>query len=406
MVCTWVNRSVPSSASAHHHTPMRRSATLTLLALGCSLPAADSWILRPEDPWSYGWEERHLANLDGVSMPGFSRTALPVSAGVWGEVGIGMTASAEGNPSQVPGGPPVRRGVSAHGWAEIWGAWGPLFIHLRPEAVAGGGTGSISNPLSREAWTGQAEELELDAVETAPRATLGITGFEHILALSNEPFRWGEGIFGGVMMGQAWRGFPHVVLASRGPLQPAPEGSWLEPLALGYEFVAGQLVDAKPETGDGVQFAGFRMAVRWEAVTLAWSKSMLFGGDQQPDYPLTDAAKTLIKWRSGNDGGNEPGEPDPNRFASLGLRVDWPERVAWSVEYGIDDQNVALRLVSLTDRLYDAGVPVVASGAKLDTIFSEEMLAGGYRKKYLRATSRLLALTSIRQAGVTQAPES
>ena len=35
----------------------------------------------------------------------------------------------------------------------------------------------------------------------------------------------------------------------------------------------------------------------------------------------------------------------------------------------IDDQNVALRLVSLTDRLYDAGIPVVASGTKLDTIF-------------------------------------
>jgi cell division protein ZapE len=37
---------------------------------------------------------------------------------------------------------------------------------------------------------------------------------------------------------------------------------------------------------------------------------------------------------------------------------------------------------------------VVASGAKLDDIFSAEMLAGGYRKKYLRATSRLLALSS------------
>lgn len=60
----------------------------------------------------------------------------------------------------------------------------------------------------------------------------------------------------------------------------------------------------------------------------------------------------------------------------------------------IDDQSVALRLVSLTDRLYDAGIPVVASGAKLDTVFGEEMLAGGYRKKYLRATSRLLALTA------------
>jgi cell division protein ZapE len=61
----------------------------------------------------------------------------------------------------------------------------------------------------------------------------------------------------------------------------------------------------------------------------------------------------------------------------------------------LDDQSVALRLVSLTDRLYDAGIPVVSSGAKLDTLFSAEMLAGGYRKKYLRATSRLLALTNM-----------
>jgi cell division protein ZapE len=50
--------------------------------------------------------------------------------------------------------------------------------------------------------------------------------------------------------------------------------------------------------------------------------------------------------------------------------------------------------VSLTDRLYDAGIPVAASAAKLDTIFSDEMLAGGYRKKYLRTTSRLVALTA------------
>lgn len=64
----------------------------------------------------------------------------------------------------------------------------------------------------------------------------------------------------------------------------------------------------------------------------------------------------------------------------------------------LDDQGVALRLVALTDRLYDAGIPVVSSGAKLDTIFSEEMLAGGYRKKYLRATSRLMALSNAEPA--------
>ena len=63
----------------------------------------------------------------------------------------------------------------------------------------------------------------------------------------------------------------------------------------------------------------------------------------------------------------------------------------------VHDQSVALRLVSLTDRLYDAGVPVVASGEKLNTLFSDEMLAGGFRKKYLRATSRLLALSAAGQ---------
>jgi len=81
----------------------------------------------------------------------------------------------------------------------------------------------------------------------------------------------------------------------------------------------------------------------------------------------------------------------PSRYLTL---IEGVTAVFLTGVHGIDDQNVALRLVSLTDRLYDAGIPVVASGAKLDTIFSHEMLAGGYRKKYLRATSRLVALTA------------
>ncbi|WP_043450016.1 cell division protein ZapE [Jongsikchunia kroppenstedtii] len=64
----------------------------------------------------------------------------------------------------------------------------------------------------------------------------------------------------------------------------------------------------------------------------------------------------------------------------------------------VTDQSVALRLVVLADRLYDASIPLMTSGSKLDEIFSPEMLAGGYRKKYLRATSRLLALTRFAEA--------
>jgi cell division protein ZapE len=81
----------------------------------------------------------------------------------------------------------------------------------------------------------------------------------------------------------------------------------------------------------------------------------------------------------------------PSRYLTL---IEGVTAVFLTGVHGIEDQNVALRLVSLTDRLYDAGIPVLVSGAKLDTVFSEEMLAGGYRKKYLRATSRLLALTA------------
>jgi cell division protein ZapE len=58
----------------------------------------------------------------------------------------------------------------------------------------------------------------------------------------------------------------------------------------------------------------------------------------------------------------------------------------------VDDQNTALRLVVLADRLYDRDIPVVASGVALDRLFTEELLAGGYRKKYSRAVSRLVAL--------------
>ena len=88
----------------------------------------------------------------------------------------------------------------------------------------------------------------------------------------------------------------------------------------------------------------------------------------------------------------------PSRYLTL---IEGVAAVFITGVHPIEDQSVALRLVSLTDRLYDAGIPVVASGTKLDTIFSAEMLAGGFRKKYLRATSRLLALTAAGQSGRT-----
>jgi cell division protein ZapE len=60
----------------------------------------------------------------------------------------------------------------------------------------------------------------------------------------------------------------------------------------------------------------------------------------------------------------------------------------------LHDQTEALRFVALVDRLYDEQVRVIATGVPLDQVFGDEMLGGGYRKKYLRAVSRLIALTT------------
>ncbi|WP_159919458.1 MULTISPECIES: cell division protein ZapE [Nocardia] len=80
----------------------------------------------------------------------------------------------------------------------------------------------------------------------------------------------------------------------------------------------------------------------------------------------------------------------PSKYGAL---ISGVSSVFVSNVHPVTDQAVALRIVVLADRLYDASVPVTVSGAKLDQIFSAEMLEGGYRKKYLRAISRLLALS-------------
>ena len=79
----------------------------------------------------------------------------------------------------------------------------------------------------------------------------------------------------------------------------------------------------------------------------------------------------------------------PSRYGAL---VEDVALVGLTRVRPVDDQAAALRLVVLADRLYDRDVPVLASGVPLDQLFPDELLRGGYRKKYLRAVSRLTAL--------------
>ena len=81
----------------------------------------------------------------------------------------------------------------------------------------------------------------------------------------------------------------------------------------------------------------------------------------------------------------------PSRYVGL---VEGIDAVGLRSVRVFGNQTDALRFVAFVDRLYDARVRIVASGLPLDQVFAEDMLAGGYRKKYLRATSRLVALTS------------
>jgi cell division protein ZapE len=81
----------------------------------------------------------------------------------------------------------------------------------------------------------------------------------------------------------------------------------------------------------------------------------------------------------------------PSRYVKL---VDGLAAVAFRGVHLLRNQTDALRLVAFVDRLYDAQVRIIATGLPIDQVFAPDMLAGGYRKKYLRAVSRMIALTS------------
>ncbi len=78
----------------------------------------------------------------------------------------------------------------------------------------------------------------------------------------------------------------------------------------------------------------------------------------------------------------------PSRYIKL---IDGVDTIALSDVTPLTDQTDALRLVAFIDRVYDAQIGILASGVPLDEVFAGDMLNGGYRKKYLRAASRMIA---------------
>ncbi|WP_087007515.1 cell division protein ZapE [Gulosibacter sp. 10] len=80
----------------------------------------------------------------------------------------------------------------------------------------------------------------------------------------------------------------------------------------------------------------------------------------------------------------------PSKYVKL---VEGVDAIALDDVEVLTDQAEALRFVAFIDRVYDAQIPVIASGEPLDAIFGGGMVDGGYRKKYLRSVSRLIAST-------------
>ena len=80
----------------------------------------------------------------------------------------------------------------------------------------------------------------------------------------------------------------------------------------------------------------------------------------------------------------------PSRYIRL---IDGLDLIGLRDVAVLEDQSAALRFVAFVDRAYDAQIPLRATGVPLNEVFHPDMLGGGYRKKYLRAISRLVALT-------------
>ncbi|MBO1750530.1 cell division protein ZapE [Actinotalea sp. BY-33] len=82
----------------------------------------------------------------------------------------------------------------------------------------------------------------------------------------------------------------------------------------------------------------------------------------------------------------------PSRYGAM---LEGVGAVGLTEVRAVTDQADALRLVVLVDRLYDLDVPVLLGGCGTRGLFSETMLGGGYRKKYLRSLSRLGVLAEL-----------
>ena len=89
-------------------------------------------------------------------------------------------------------------------------------------------------------------------------------------------------------------------------------------------------------------------------------------------------------------GGREDTGIDAMEWAVRGVSDGAGEIVLNSIDTDGVKQGFDLEMLSDLAKLVT--IPIIASGVPFDRVFTEEMMTGGYQKKYFRAVSRLTAL--------------
>lgn len=135
-------------------------------------------------------------------------------------------------------------------------------------------------------------------------------------------------------------------------------------------------------TVDGEDFRHRPTEAHTEALTEVELKAWMNDGEELASNVACDDFDALLRHLA---------TLHPSKYLKLIAGVD---RLGLVGVHQLHDQVAALRFVSLVDRLYENQVALRCTGTALTEVFSEEMKGGAYRKKYLRAVSRLGALST------------
>ncbi len=306
---------------------MLRAASLCVPMMVAIASEDAAWLWR-DRAWNFDWDERQTAQDDNALFPGFGRHMRPVAPGWWGALEADVMGSGSARAAYAPGLAPTYDGGRGRIEADKHVAIPHAFLSLRPEVLFAldGERQPVPNGDARQIWTGSDPDHRYAPVSAVIRGTLGVWGAGHVLAASNEPIQWGEGVFGGAVLGRMWRGFPHALIA---PLEPWLIGT--SDIAVDYQLIGGVLDDARP-TPDDPWIAAYRVATRWRWVSLSFALAAQAGGGTG-----TDGAELLSPAAD-----EDPQDADGNRMMSIGLRL-MPGTVALYGEYAVEDSGDADR---------------------------------------------------------------